>query len=121
MPAAWKQSIIMPIFKSGDADVPNNYRPISLLLVLSKISEKIITSQFTPYLEKQQLLSNTQYGFRSSLSTESALLTLTNKLFDDIDNIKVSLITLCDLSMGFDSVSHDVLMKKITNLNIDPF
>ena len=121
MPTAWKHSIIVPIFKSGDADVPSNYRPISLLPILSKILEKIITSQLTQYLESQQLLSNTQHGFRRSLSTETALQTLTNKLFDNIDKHKISLITLCDLSKAFDSVSHDILIKKFSNLNIDSY
>lgn len=75
--AVWKHSIVVPIHKSGDADLPNNYCPISLLPILSKILEKIITSQLTEYLDSNSILSNTQHGFRGSLSTQTALLTLT--------------------------------------------
>lgn len=77
VPAVWKHSIVVPIHKSGDADLPNNYCPISLLPILSKILEKIITSQLTEYLDSNSILSNTQHGFRGSLSTQTALLTLT--------------------------------------------
>ncbi len=60
-------------------------------------------------------------GFRSFLSTQTALLTLANKLYENIDTKKISLLTLCDLSKAFDSVSHDMLIRKCINLNIDPF
>ena len=100
--------------------------PITIALYLyyrfcQKILEKIVTSQLTNYLESNNLLSNTQHGFRSSLSTQTALLTLTNKLYENIDTKKISLVTLCDLSKAFDSVSHDMLIRKCINLNIDPF
>ena len=55
------------------------------------------------------------------MSTESALLTLSNKCYINIDNRKVSLITVYDLSKAFDSVSHDILINKCLKLNIDPF
>ena len=77
-PAPWKHSIVVPIFKSGNANEPCNYRPISLLPILSKVIEKVVSSQLTQHLETNNLLSKTQHGFRSNLSTTSALLTLTN-------------------------------------------
>ena len=64
------------------------------------------------HLEGNHLLNNTQHSFRASLSTESVLLTLTNKLYKNIDNANTSLITLCNLSKAFDSVHHETLMKK---------
>lgn len=72
--------------------------------------EKIIVSQLTLYLETNNLLSENQHGFRSNLSTNTALLKLTNELYANMDNKKVSLITLRDLFKVFDSVSHEMLL-----------
>ncbi len=88
---AWKFSIVVPIPKTGDVNDPSNYRPISLLPVLSKLLEKIVSSQLIQHLESNHLLSNTQHGFRPKSSTTSALLTLTMTLYFNMDNKKVSL------------------------------
>ena len=76
VPAAWKHSIVVPIHKSGDDDLASNYRPISLLSMLSKVLEKVIAKQLLEHLESNSVLSNTQHGFRSTLSTNTALLTV---------------------------------------------
>lgn len=120
-PTLWKHATVVPIFKAGDSDDPKNYRPISLLPILSKVLEKIIAKQLSQFLDENDLLSTTQHGFRSSLSTDTALLTLTNKLYQNIDNKCLSLVTLCDLSKAFDSVSHKKLLTKLTELRIDSF
>lgn len=120
-PESWKHAIVVPIFKTGDAMEPKNYRPISLLPIISKILEKVIAAQLTSHLESNHLLSNTQHGFRPKLSTESALLTLSNSLFDTIDRRNISLITLCDLSKAFDSVNHEILLRKLRMLRVDSF
>ena len=72
------------------------------------------------YLESNHILSNHQHGFRPRLSTETALMKVTEKLYDDIDNKKISLIMLLDLSKAFDSVSHEILVKKFIRYGIDP-
>ncbi len=120
-PSLWKHAIVVPIFKAGDANEPKNYRPVSLLPIVSKVLERVIAKQLVKYLDGNHLLSNTQHGFRSLLSTETALLTLSNKLYENIDNRKISLLTLCDLSKAFDSVNHDILMSKLNKLRIDKF
>ena len=120
-PTAWKSSVVVPILKTGDVNDASNYRPISLLPVLSKVLEKIVSSQLSQHLESNQLLSNTQHGFRSKLSTTSALLTLNKHLYSNMDNKKVSLVTLCDLSKAFDSVSHAILLRKCIKCNVDQF
>lgn len=97
-PTAWKHSTVVPIHKSGDVKEPSNYRPISLLSVLSKVLEKIVSSQLSQHLETNNLHSNTQHGFRSHLSTNSAQLKLNNNLNANMDNKKIPLVTLCDLS-----------------------
>ncbi len=120
-PERWKHAIVVPIFKTGDVMEPKDYRPISLLPIISKVLEKVVASQLTSHLESNQLLSTTQHGFRPKLSTESALLKLSNTLFETIDKRNVSLVTLCDLSKAFDSVNHEILINKLNVLRIDSF
>ncbi|MEL6989478.1 MAG: reverse transcriptase family protein, partial [Bacteroidota bacterium] len=119
-PKNWKYPHVLPYFKSGNKDEVSNYRPISLLPILSKVLEKIVAKQLVNYLESNQILSNHQHGFRSKLSTETALLTVTEKIYRNIDEKKLSLLLLLDLSKAFDSVSHDILLKKCIKYNIDP-
>lgn len=120
-PHEWKHPIVIPVFKSGDSEDVSNFRPISLLPIMSKILEKVIASQLMNYLESNKLLSNTQHGFRAHLSTETALLKVTDELYSNIDDKKVSLLLLLDLSKAFDSVNHEILLQKCMLLNIDPF
>ncbi len=97
-PSTWKHDLVVPLFKSGDTKDFNNYRPISLLLILSKILEKVVAGQLSHYLEINKLLSNTQHGFRPRLSTETALTVITDKIYDNMDSKKTSALTLCYLS-----------------------
>ncbi len=120
-PEIWKHAMVIPLFKKGDQENVSNYRPISLLPVLSKILEKIVSNQLLDFLLKNNLLSNSQHGFRPNLSTESALLKVTDAIYGNMDNKMISLLTLCDLSKAFDSVSHSILLKKCAILNIDSF
>ena len=73
------------------------------------------------HLELNNLLSNTQHGFRSKLSTETALLKITDSICNNIDNNLIFLVILCDLSKAFDSVSHDISIDKLDIVNVDKF
>ena len=119
-PNGWKLPHVVPFFKSGDPDEVGNYRPIAILPVLSKILEKVVSIQLMTFLEENDLLSHTQHGFRPHLSTETALLKLTENIYRNIDEKKISLLILLDLSKAFDSVSHDILLNKCIKLKIDP-
>lgn len=79
-PTMWKHATVIPIYKNRDWGNVNNYRSISLLPILSEISEKTVVQQMTTFLESKKLLSNTQHGFRPKLSTETALTTVTNNM-----------------------------------------
>ncbi len=120
-PEIWKHALIIPLFKKGDQENVSNYRPISLLPILSEIVEKIVSSRLLHFLLKNNLLSNCQHGFRPNLSTESALLKMTDAIYKNVDKKMVSLLTLCGLSKAFDCVSHSILLKKCALLNIDSF
>ena len=116
----WKHPYVVPVFKS-DVENIGNYRPISLLPILSKILEKVIANQLITILESNRLHMEKQHGFRPNLSTETALLTITNKIYENTDNRKISLLLLLDLLKAFDSVNYQILLDKYEKLNIDSF
>ncbi len=120
-PTSWKQALVVPLFKSDDSNDMKNYRPISLLPIVSKILQKIVAWQLMQFLEFNNLLSHTQHGFRPRLSTETALTVITDKIFNNMDSKKISVLTLCDVSKAFDSVSHEKLLHKCAELNVDSF
>ncbi len=95
----WKHALVIPLLKKGDQENVSTCRPISLSHVLSKVVEKIVFNQVLDFVLKIDLLSNCQHGFRPNLSTESALLKVTDAIYWNMDNKITSLLTLCDLSM----------------------
>ncbi|KAF2354366.1 Reverse transcriptase domain [Trinorchestia longiramus] len=117
-PDQWKHSIIKPLHKAGDINTASNYRPISLLPVLSKILEKVISNQLSNHLDKSNLLHPNQYAYSKHTSTQDALFNITEKIYSDIDTKNVTLLLLLDLSKAFDSVEHTRLLQKISNLGI---
>ena len=121
VPDAWKHAIVVPLHKKDDVNNLSNYRPISILPILSKVLEKIIAKQLFCYLDSNSLLSKTQHGFRPRLSIETALSTICDAIYENMDNKRISLLTLCDLSKAFDSVNHNFLLKKCANLGVDSF
>ena len=113
---AWKIAEVTPILKSGDPEVPNNYRPISLLPIISKITERLVHGQLMEYLTMNNILAVNQSGNRKYHSTETALLNVTDQLFQAMDSKKVSIMVLLDMSKAFDSIRHDILLLKLHNM-----
>lgn len=80
IPEQLKIALAMPIYKSSDTDKFSNYRPISVLPCFSKVLEKIMYKRLTSYIEKNAILSDHQYGFRSKSSTNHAIIELIDKV-----------------------------------------
>ena len=98
---------------SGDLSLFTNYRPVSVLPAFSKILERIVYNRLINFLNKFNILSSNQYGFRKNHSTAYALIQLYDKLSDAIDQGKVTLGLFIDLSKAFDIVNHDILLAKL--------
>ena len=113
VPNEWKNARITPLFKSGDLTNPKNYRPISVLCVLSKVLEKIVFKQVYKYLEANNILIPNQYGFRPDHSTSLALFELTENIRKAIDSGNVVAVVTKDLEKAFDMLSHDILIRKM--------
>ena len=102
---------IIPVFKKGEKECKNNYRPVSILPNMSKIFERIIFRQISNYMES--FLSKYQCDFRKGFSTQHCLLFLLEKWKRAVDNGKVFKILLTDLSKTFDCLSHELLLAKL--------
>lgn len=113
VPSDWKTANIAPIFKKGDRSKPENFRPISLTSILSKILEHIIVSQIMNHLEGNNILSDTQFGFRSKRSCESQLLLTTDDVMRSLNSRKQVDAAILDFEKAFDKVPHHRLSTKM--------
>ena len=112
-PELLKIAKIIPIYKSGTKTDKNNYRPIALLPTISKVFEKLIHKRVTSFLKKFDLLYHDQYGFQSKKSTTDAILKFTDKCYDALNDKKALISVYIDFSKAFDTVDHDILLKKL--------
>ena len=112
------QARVTPVHKKKDRTDPANYRPISLLSVVSKILERVIAEQMTHHLEEHHLMSTRQYGFRKGRSASDLLLLLTKAWQDSLDSSRPSLVVALDIAGSFDTVWHKGLLAKLEQLGI---
>ena len=84
-PQEWKAAKIIPLHKSGSTKSFDNYRPISVLPMVSKVIEKIVRKQLMNFLDKNKLLSTRQFGFRAKMSTELAATLLLDDISKNVD------------------------------------
>ena len=112
-PSVWKEAKVKPLFKTGDKEDVNNYRPISILPTLSKLIEKWVERQFSQYLNDFNLLHKSQTGFRPKHSTESALIRMTDSWLKAINEGNMVGCVLVDFRKAFDLVDHKTLLKKL--------
>ena len=112
-PDSWKIARVIPLFKKGsDADV-NNYRPISILPVVSKIIEKHIALSFHAFLNNNNLLHQRQSGFRYNHSCQTALTLMTEEWLEAMNNGELTGVLMVDLCKAFDLVDHSLLLQKL--------
>ena len=95
-----------------------NYRPISLLSVLSKIYEKLIYRRIYDYLNRYNFIYNKQFGFRSNYSTNHALISITEHIRERLDSGHYVCGVFVDLEKAFDTVNHEILCEKLNHYGL---
>ena len=117
-PNSLKIAKVTPIFKKEKYKLITNYRPISVLPVISKIFETIIHEQLSEYFISNNLFCPQQYGFRKNSSTELAALELLDRVLDQMDKHKIPINFHIDLSKAFDSLRHVILLAELTHYGV---
>ncbi len=112
VPENWKKANVTPVHKSNDPSLPPNYRPISLLCILSKVLERCVFNHCFPHIS--QFLYHLQHGFRPGRSTETQLLAVYHDLLDTAASGKEIDVIYLDLSKAFDKVPHHLLLAKLS-------
>ena len=112
-PRSCKIAKVKPLFKKGSKTDPQNYRPNSLLPILSKINERIIHDQTQEFLSKTKILYRFQSGFPKIYSTNTCLGHLTDKITTGFEKDLSTGMTLIDLQKAFDIIDHKILIKKM--------
>ena len=113
-PETLKIAKILPIHKGGAKNDPSNYRPISILSVISKLIEKHVTKHLFGFLNEYNLLHKSQSSFRKHHSCNTALLSLLDKWLKSIDKGELVGAIFLDLRKAFDVVDHELLLKKLS-------
>ena len=112
-PSEWKIARVTPVFKSGSRSDPANYRPVSLLPIVSKLLEKRVFEALNHHFESNSILPDCQFGFRKARSTVDAVSVLENDLLTAKDRRLHSGAVFLDVRKAFDTVDHHLLLSKL--------
>ena len=100
---------VTPLYKKGSKLQSGNYRPVSVLSIISKIMEKVVYEQVSEYIQEKNILYDLQSGFRRSFSTDTCLIYLTDYIRKEIDSGNFCGMVMLDLQKAFDTVDHHIL------------
>ena len=117
-PNCMKKGIVKAVHKKDDPEDPANYRPLTILSVLSKVFERSAADQQMLYYLENQILSIAQHAYMKGHSTETCLNELINYTYQELDKGKMVGVASLDLSKAFDSICHSHLLQKLNNLGL---
>ena len=118
VPDAFKLSFVSPLFKGGDASLATNYRPVSLLPVVSRLLETLVKTRLMSFLSANNLLPPTQFAYRQQHSTEDALTLAVDRWTRAKSNFMTTGVVLVDMSKAFDRVRHERLLSTLFSMGV---
>ncbi len=119
VPADWKNANVCPIFKNGSKHLAANYRPVSLTSQICKVFESLMRDVIVQHLEDNELLKDSQHGFRKGRSCLTNLLTFLDRVSGCLDEGESVDVVFLDFAKAFDKVPHHRLSKKLQSHGID--
>eukprot|EP00102_Acyrthosiphon_pisum_P014634 XP_008184780.1 PREDICTED: RNA-directed DNA polymerase from mobile element jockey-like [Acyrthosiphon pisum] len=117
-PNALMETTIIPLFKQGNKNICTNYRPISFTFTLAQVLEKCIKSRLYEFLDASQIFTENQFGFRKNKGTSKALQYIVSNIHKKLDEGDFVIGIFLDVKKAFDSVDHNLLLKKLENYGI---
>ncbi|VEN59337.1 unnamed protein product [Callosobruchus maculatus] len=117
-PEQLKMAVIKPLFKSGEKDSMNSYRPISILNSFSKIFEHIMCKRVLYFFNTCNIFSDAQHGFLKGRSTQTAIFQFTKKILDLLEKDLLALGLFLDLSKAYDCLDRELLIKKLERYGV---
>ena len=117
-PREMKIACVIPLLKSGDPMMLNNYRPVSVLPFFSKLFERLMYNRLISFVNKHKLLYSYQFGFREKYSTSLAMIYLVDKISQSLDDGDYVLGLYLDFTKAFDTVNHQILLQKLQHYGI---
>ena len=118
IPDCWKYAKVTPLPKGGNNQLVSNYRPISLLPVLSKMIEKIVHRRIYKFLGENDILDKRQGGFRPEHSTAKTCTYFTEDIYTSMNNKEITIAVFIDAMKAFDTVNHEILTKKLQQRDV---
>ena len=119
IPDEWRVAVVSPIYKGkGKKSDPSNYRPVSLTCVIGKMMERLVKEQMINYMERNNLITNAQHGFRNGRSPQTNLIEFINRTTKWIDEGRSFDIVYFDFAKAFDKVCHERLMMKLEQMGV---
>ena len=118
MPEGTNQSIVTPIFKGGCRTLPKDYRPVALTNHVTKVFERVMRKAIIEHLETNNLLNESQHGFRNFRSTITQLMRFYDSILSLLEKGQAVDAIYLDFSKAFDKVDHTILLKKLNSVNI---